>query len=164
MRNLDRNFLAGLMRNLFTFLVRDLYRNTVTRLLRHTVTLRHSYLFAMLLRNLMALFVVAIAVTLLSVAGRTLFLVGLAALLHVVCLAFLFIFSPVSFLTNTLVGGVTFVFVVQLVVGHIDGVAVLAVGHRTVRLVAGAIHRLVLSLVDCSAFWPVPMVRLWSGQ
>ena len=49
---------------------------------------------------------------------------------------------PVSFLTDALVGRVTFVFVVQLVVGHIDGVTVVAVGHRTVRLVGGFIHRL----------------------
>ena len=63
---------------------------------------------------------------------------------------------PVSFLTNTLVGGVTFVFVVQLVVGHIDGVAVLAVGHRTVRLVAGAIHRLCQDIIDISS------VTMWT--
>merc|ERR1719278_1337269 len=128
------------------------------------MALRHSYLFAMLVRNLMALFVVAIAVTLLSVAGRTLVLVGLAALLNVVCLAFLFIFSPVGFLTDALVGGVTFVFIVQLVVGHIDRVAVLAVRHRAVRLVGGFIDRLVFSLVDCSAFWLVPILSFWSSQ
>ena len=93
----------------------------MTRLLRNTVTLRHSYLFAMLMRNLhstirdemsqasqltlkynqpftkrtvctlhsikahlVALFVVAIAVTLLSVAGGTLFLHKILKTFHFV--------------------------------------------------------------------------------
>ena len=58
---------------------------------------------------------------------------------------------PVSFLTNALVSRVTFVFVIQLVVAHIDRVAVLAVGHRAVRLVGGFIHRLHQDIIYLSS-------------
>ena len=58
---------------------------------------------------------------------------------------------PVGFLTDALVRGVTFLFVVQLVVGHIDRVAVLAVRHRAVRLVGGFIDRLYQDIIHISS-------------
>ena len=58
---------------------------------------------------------------------------------------------PVSFLTNALVSRVALLLVVQLVVGDIHGVTVLAVRHRTVRLVGGLIDRLYQNIIDISS-------------
>ena len=58
---------------------------------------------------------------------------------------------PVSFLTNALVGRVALLLVVQLVVGDIHRVALLAVRHRTVRLVGGLIDRLNQDIINISS-------------
>ena len=91
---------------------------------------------------LVTFLVVSVSVALLRVGGGALLLVRLAALLHVVCLTFLFVLGPVDLLTDALVGCVALLFVVRLVVRDIHRLAGLRVGHRTLRLVGGLIHRL----------------------
>ena len=91
---------------------------------------------------LVTFFVISVSVALVSVGGGALLLVGLAALLHVVCGTLLLVLRPVGLLTDALVGGVAFLLVVRLVVSDVHRLAGLGVGHRTLGLVGSLIHGL----------------------
>ena len=161
-RNLDRNLgalfhwhwhlVALVSRHLFAVLVWHLDRHLVARLLWHIMTffywLLDRHINTVLLRNLVALLVVSVSMTLLPIISVTLLsvrcLVGGGTNRLIACRTLILVLGSCGRLTFVFPVGDTFLLVI--VVGG------------TLGLICRLVLCLVLGVIDRLAFWLVPML------